>query len=411
MSGTLRRLPARRHMAKKLNPQVIAAARKRGNRAERREQEKQRFHDEIAENRNSGGVIVIPPPESQTPAAEHKKLRVAAYCRVSTQEEEQVGSFEMQVLHFKQKIEGNPDWELVEIFKDEGISGTSINKRLGFQKMMTAAQNGEIDLIITKSISRFGRNIVDVEANLRLLAELNPPVTVEFEAEGLTSNGGGMTKLIITLLSALAEMESRQKGDAISAGIRWRMEEGIYRFSVHNTLGYYRDHFGRLVIEPTEAKIVEYIYESCLEGVSPADIARSLTEQGVETPTGKERWLPSTVKGILTNEKYCGDALMQKTYTIDSITHKQRKNQKLNKFFKENHHKAIISRPDWVKVQKILSTRQYASNQGTIQRMKSHVVAKRAKNGYLPDAFVLDPRWSTSERQEFLNILVAGKTQ
>lgn len=160
-------------MAKKLNPQVIAAARKRGNRAERRQLEKQRLHEEIAQNKSSGGVVVIPPPQSETPAAERPKLRVAAYCRVSTQEEEQVGSFEMQVLHFKQKIEGNPDWELVEIFQDEGISGTSTHNRKGFQRMMTAAENGEIDLIITKSISRFGRNIVDVEANLRRLAELN----------------------------------------------------------------------------------------------------------------------------------------------------------------------------------------------------------------------------------------------
>ena len=397
-------------MAKKLNPQVIAAARKRGNRAERRQLEKQRLHEEIAQNKSSGGVVVIPPPQSETPAAERPKLRVAAYCRVSTQEEEQVGSFEMQVLHFKQKIEGNPDWELVEIFQDEGISGTSTHNRKGFQRMMTAAENGEIDLIITKSISRFGRNIVDVEANLRRLAELNPPVTVEFESEGLTSNGGGMTKLLITLLSALAEMESRQKGEAISAGIRWRMAEGIYRFSVHNTLGYYRDHFGRLVIEPTEAKIVEYIYESCLEGASPADIAKSLTEQGVETPTGKDKWLPATIKGILSNEKYCGDVLMQKTYTIDSLTHKKRKNQKLNKFFKENHHKAIISRSDWERVQQILKTRQYVSVNGALRHIKNHVVAKRAKSGYLPDAYVLDSRWTATERREFLKMIDEEKT-
>lgn len=155
---------------------------------------------------------------------------------------------------------------------------------------------------------------------------------------------------------------------------------------------------------------MEYIYESCLEGASPADIAKSLTEQGVETPTGKDKWLPATIKGILSNEKYCGDVLMQKTYTIDSITHKKRKNQKLNKFFKENHHKAIISRSDWERVQQILKTRQYVSVNGALRHIKNHVVAKRAKSGYLPDAYVLDSRWTATERREFLKMIDEEKT-
>lgn len=135
------------------------------------------------------------------------------------------------------------------------------------------------------------------------------------------------------------------------------MAESIYKFSVQNTLGFYRDHFGRLVIEPTEARIVEYIYESCLESATPAEIAAALTEQGIKSPMGNDLWSAGTVRSILRNEKYCGDALMQKTYTKDFRTHKSVKNTDLNMYFKENHHTAIIKKEDWIKVQKLLSER------------------------------------------------------
>lgn len=297
-------------MAKPLDPQKIEAMRRSSARAERRNQKRNQMREEIARNQSGNGVIVIPPQKSAEAPAPFKKLRVAAYCRVSTQEEQQVGSFEMQVHHFTKRIEANPEWEMVEIYQDEGISATTIEKRLGFQKMIADAVDGKIDLILTKSISRFGRNIVDILNNLRTLSALNPPVSVEFETEGITYTGDGKNNLLIALLSALAEMESQQKSEAIKAGIRWRMAEGIYKFSVHNTLGFYRDHFGRLVIEPTEARIVEYIYESCLEGAAPAEIAAALTEQGIKSPMGNDSWSPGTVRSILRNEKYCGDALM-----------------------------------------------------------------------------------------------------
>ena len=186
-------------MAKPLDPKKIESARQFSSRAERREQRRKLMKDEIAENQRSNGVIVIPPKKLQEVQQERPKLRVAAYCRVSTQEEEQVGSFDMQVRHFTQRIEGNPqvrhftqriegnpDWELVEIYQDEGISATTVKKRLGFQKMIADAVDGKIDLILTKSISRFGRNIVDILDNLNILSALNPPVSVEFETEHIT---------------------------------------------------------------------------------------------------------------------------------------------------------------------------------------------------------------------------------
>ena len=393
-------------MAKKLNPAEIEAARQRKSRSERREQKKQLLHDEIQQNQSSGGVVVIPPPPKQyAEGVSAPKLRVAAYCRVSTQEEQQVGSFEMQIHHFRQKIESNPNWELVEIYQDEGISGTSVNKRLGFQKMMADATDGKIDLILTKGINRFGRNIVDILNNLRILSALNPPVAVQFETEGLTSIGDGSNNLLIAILSALAELESQQKSEAIKAGIRWRMAEGIYKFSVHNTLGYYRDHFGRLVIEPTEAKIVEYIYDSCLEGATPTEIADALTEQGIKSPMGKDRWYAGTVKGILQNEKYCGDALMQKTYTKDFREHKSVKNTELNKYFKENHHTAIIKKEDWKKVQEILSVHRAVGRVTTLRRLTNSFVVTRAKHTLFKGFFVLDPRWTAADRREFIKII------
>ena len=392
-------------MAKPLDPKAIEAERKTSSRAERREQKRRQMQDEISHNQRGNGVVIIPPQKRRELAEEPPKLRVAAYCRVSTQEEKQVGSFDMQIHHFAKRIEANPQWELVEIYQDEGISATTVEKRLGFQKMIADAVDGKIDLILTKSISRFGRNIVDILDNLRTLSALNPPVSVEFETEGITYTGDGRNNLLISLLAALAEMESQQKSEAIKAGIRWRMAEGIYKFSVQNTLGFYRDHFGRLVIEPTEARIVEYIYESCLEGATPAEIAAALTEQGIKSPMGNDLWSAGTVRSILRNEKYCGDALMQKTYTKDFRTHKSVKNTDLNMYFKENHHTAIIKKEDWIKVQKLLSERHSTAERATLRRLSNHFVAYRVKDGLFKGYLFIDSRWSFMERQEFMKIV------
>ena len=186
-------------MAKPLDPKAIEAERQTSSRAERREQKRRQMQDEISYNQRGNGVI-IPPQKRRELAVEPSKLRVAAYCRVSTQEEQQVGSFDMQIHHFTKRIEANPQWELVEIYQDEGISATTVEKRLGFQKMIADAVDGKIDLILTKSISRFGRNIVDILDNLRTLSALNPPVSVEFETEGIAYTGDGRNNLLISLL-------------------------------------------------------------------------------------------------------------------------------------------------------------------------------------------------------------------
>ena len=302
-------------MAIKLDPEVAEAARKKGSQTERGEPQKETIQEAIEQSKRGKSVVVIPPPvKTYTGEQTNRKLRVAAYCRVSTQEEEQENSFDIQVHHFEQRIKSNPAWELVDIYKDKGISGTSVQKRLEFQRMINDAVAGKIDLILTKSISRFGRNVVDVNKNLRLLVSLPNPVAVEFETEGITYSGDGTNNLVVSILTALAEMESQQKSEAIKAGIRWRMAEGIYKFTVKYTLGFYRDNFGRIRIEPTEAKIVEYIYDSFLAGATSMAIAEALTEQGIPTPRGKEKWWAGTIISILRNEKYCGKRRIRRIF-------------------------------------------------------------------------------------------------
>ena len=227
-------------MTKKLDAQRIEQARQKQEPRNPREEEKRRIRDTIAKNRRGERKVTVILPEKKPDTSEDAlKLRVAAYCRVSTAEEAQAGSFEMQVQHFRSVIESNPNYELVKIYTDEGISGTSVHKRAGFLEMIEDAKAGKIDLILTKSISRFGRNIVDILTTLRMLDSLNP-VSVIFESEGINTGNSG-NKLIISILSALAELESQQKSIAIKEGIRYRMQEGLYKFSVKHTLGYYRD--------------------------------------------------------------------------------------------------------------------------------------------------------------------------
>ena len=202
-------------MATPIDPQEYAAARRKTTRKERREEFRTIMQEDIMRNQRGNGVQIIPPVKKQYGAGTPKKLRAAAYVRVSTQEEQQVGSFDMQILHFRQKIESDPELELVEIYQDEGVSGTSTLKRLGFQRMINDAKEGRIDLILTKSINRFGRNIVDILNNLRILSSLEPPVPITFETEGITYRGDGRNNFLIAILSALAEMESQQKSEAI----------------------------------------------------------------------------------------------------------------------------------------------------------------------------------------------------
>lgn len=393
-------------MPRRLDAERIEQARRKEPEVNHKELERQRMQETIEANRKGRrkGRLRLPEKAQARDLEEPKKLRVAAYCRVSTQEEKQMGSFEMQVQHFRSLITSNPMYELVDIYEDEGISGTSIEKRKDFVRMIEDAKAGKLDLILTKSISRFGRNIVDILTTLEMLSNLTPPVAVTFESQGISTGNGG-NKLIISILSALAEMESQQRSIAVTEGIRYRMREGLYKFTVKNTIGYYRDYAGRIRIEPAGAEVVKYIYDSFLEGSSIQEIADMLTEQGISTPKGKDKWGYATIRSILRNEKYCGDVLYQKTYTKDYLSHKSVKNNALPQWIWEDVHPAIIQRKRWVQVQEILDTGRSTKKKPKVMEKKFSVA--RVKSGILRGYFLLDASWTNNERKQFLQMIDA----
>ena len=394
-------------MAKKLDVERIEQARQKGEKTgSRSDAVKREIQETIAKNRRGERKVhVIMPQKKEYAYQDAPKVRVAAYCRVSTAEEAQEGSFEMQVQHFQSVIDNNPNYELVKIYTDKGISGTSVGKRKGFQEMIEDACAGKIDLILTKSISRFGRNIVDILTTLRTLSDLNPPVAVNFESEGINTSDG-KNKLIISILSALAELESQQKSIAIKEGIRYRMQEGLYKYSVKNTIGYYRDYSGRVKIEPAEAEIVRYIFDSFTEGASPREIAESLTEQGIRSPKGMEYWRQSTIKSILRNEKYCGDVRYQKTYSKDFLTHKTAKNRNiLPQWYWEDAPPAIIKKAQWKRAQELLDTGNWRKSSKPLAAMQKKFTVAKVKSGVLRGYFLLDMMWSKEERDQFIQII------
>ena len=286
-----------------------------------------------------------------------KKLRVAAYCRVSTENDNQEGSFELQVQEYTRTIQENPDWEFVKIYQDKGISATSVDKRTQFLEMIEDCKAGKIDLILTKSASRFARNIVDSLHFIRLLKNLNPPVGVTFTTENYnsldeTSEGR------LAWLALQAQDESARKSDSIKWGIRKRFAVGIPRCP--RILGYDLDENGNYFIVEDEARFVRYIFKSYLNGYTAGLIAENLTLAGVPTITGKSSvWSPGVVVGILTNEKYCGDVIMQKSFVKDFLTHKTVKNTgQVPSYIYKNHHPPIIPRAQWDKVQRLVETRR-----------------------------------------------------
>ena len=303
-------------------------------------------------------VTIIEPVAQQLQEAEHfkpQKLRVAAYARVSTEQDEQESSYEAQVDFYTRYIGNNPDWEFIKVFADRGITGTNTKNREEFNRMVELALNGGIDLILTKSISRFARNTVDTLQTVRKLKAAG--VEVIFEKENLHTFDP-KCEVMLTIMSSLAQEESR----SISENIRWaqrkNMQEGKVHVAYSRFLGYCKGEDGRLEIVESEAQIVRKIYEFFLSGKTIRHIANYLTEQSVPTPSGKKVWSVSTVRSILGNEKYRGDALLQKTYTVDYLTKEVRKNDgEVRQYLVENSHEPIIDPEIFDLVQQKLKTR------------------------------------------------------
>lgn len=277
---------------------------------------------------------------TSTPLNEQTKRRVAGYARVSTDSDEQFTSYEAQVDYYTNYIKSRDDWEFVSVYTDEGITGTSTKRREGFKHMVADALAGKIDLIITKSVSRFARNTVDSLTTIRQLKEHG--TECYFEKENIwTFDSKG--ELLITIMSSLAQEEARSISENCTWGQRKRFADGKVTVPFKRFLGYDRGEDGNLIINEQEAVIVKRIYSMFLRGMTPYGIAVKLTDDGIPSPGQKKKWNAGTVRRMLENEKYKGDALLQKSYTVDFLTKKHKKNEgEIPQYYVENNHEAII---------------------------------------------------------------------
>ena len=287
-----------------------------------------------------------------TPTQDKKKRRVAGYARVSTDREEQETSYEAQVKYYTEYIKGREDWEFVKIYTDEGISATSTAHREGFKQMIADAITGKIDLIVTKSVSRFARNTVDSLTTVRKLKDKG--IEIYFEKENIwTLDSKG--ELLITIMSSLAQEESRSISENTTWGQRRRFAEGKASVGYGNFLGYDKD----FKINEEQAETVRLIYKLYLSGLSCHAIHKKLEADGVPAPAGGKRWYAETIKSILTNEKYKGDALLQKKYTVDFLSKKMVPNNgEVPQYYVEDHHEGIVTAEEFDEVQAEIRRRE-----------------------------------------------------
>ncbi len=311
-------------------------------------------------------VTVIPAkinPITGKVDANRKKRRVAGYARVSTDSDEQFTSYEAQVDYYTRFIQANPDWEFVKVYTDAGISGLNTKNREGFNTMIADALAGSIDLIVTKSVSRFARNTVDSLTTVRKLKENG--VEVFFQKENIyTLDSKG--ELLITIMSSLAQEESRSISENVTWGQRKRFADGKVSMAYKHFLGYRKGKDGKPEIDPEEAETVRSIYRWFMEGQTYCTIASRLTKEGVLSPGGKQKWQPNTVKSILMNEKYMGAALLQKSFTVDFLQKKMKPNEgEIPQYYVAESHPAIIDPEEWRKVQAEIARRtQYDHKAG-----------------------------------------------
>ena len=299
--------------------------------------------------------IVVIPAKSRDEIKQTTRLKVAAYCRVSTDQEEQESSYEAQISYYTEKIGKNTEWQMAGIFADEGITGTQAKKRPEFLKMIRLCRQGKIDMILTKSLSRFARNTVDSLKYIRDLKALG--IAIVFEKENINTLETD-TEMMLTIMSCFAQAESESISKNVSWGIRQSFKNGNVPMQYARLLGYRKSDDDKPEIVPEEAEIVKEIYRLYLDGMSLNMIVDRLNEKGLTTKGSNSPYRKEVVQRILTNEKYTGDALLQKTYITDCITKKSRKNNgELPMYLVKNHHEAIISRADFNRVQEEMARR------------------------------------------------------
>ena len=309
---------------------------------------------------NKSELECIPAKPKQKLFEETITKRVCAYCRVSTDDPKQTSSYELQKNHYADMIKEHPNWELVGIFADEGISGTSLAHRDNFVRMIEECKNGNIDLIVTKSISRFARNIVDCIKSIRELAQLPHPVGVFFEVEHIYTLDN-TSEMILAVLSATAQEESRTRSEIMNISVEQRFSRGI--FILTELFGFHRDKNGNLIINEDEADTVRICFYLFLGGYSATEIANILTALGRKRKRGSTIWTAGAVRSILQNEKHCGDVLARKTFTPNYLDHKKKKNrQDRNQYRQKNHHDGIVSREVFLATQTMIDSHKYMSS-------------------------------------------------
>lgn len=342
---------------------------------------------------SSDKLEVIPAIVRENFFHDNREKRVAIYARVSTDDARQTSSYELQKNHYRDFVSQHPEWTLVEIYADEGISGTSLKNRNAFIRMIDDCKAGKIDLIVTKNVSRFARNVVDCISYIRQLAALTPPVGIFFESEGLYTLDA-KSEIGLSFISIFAQEESRIRSEVMNASIEMRFRRGL--FLTPELLGYNHDESGNLVINEDEARTVRLIFFMYLFGYTCRQIALTLTQLGRRTKKSNLTWSASTVLSILQNERHCGAVLARKTFTENYLDHKSKKNRRnRNQYRHENHHEAIVSKDDFIAVQRLIQNARYGYK-GFLPQLQV------IPSGSLCGCVIVHPKWSGFHAQDYV---------
>lgn len=320
------------------------------------------------------------------------RQRVAVYARVSTDNVQQTSSYELQKKYYEDFVVHHPNWTLVKIYADEGISGTSLAHRDEFNSMIADCRSGKIDMIITKSVSRFARNVVDCISMVRMLAELPSPVGVFFESECIFSLKDD-SQMALSFQATMAQEESHIRSRSMETSLRMRLDGGLPL--TPKLLGYSHDADGNLVVNPDEAPTVKLIFYMYLYGYSTSDIAAALTELGRKTYLGNVKWTSNSIVQVLRNERHCGDVLTPKTFTPNYLNHKARKNRgDRPQSLYRNHHEGIVSRDDFIAVQHLLNNSKYG-NRSILPELRV------IDSGLLRGFVTINPRWAGFKPEDY----------
>lgn len=360
-----------------------------GTRAERIARIKKRYSQQVDLSR----IIVYEPTKKPIDYYDNEAYtRVAVYVRVSTGSESQTSSYELQKKYYEDFVVRHPQWELVGIYADEGISGTAYKNRKNFNLMLDDCRRGKIDLIITKSVSRFARNVVDCIGLVRDLADLKPRVGVLFEMENIFSLKDD-SQMALSFQATMAQEESHVKSRSMNASYDMRYDNGMYM--TPRLLGYTQDEDGNLIINHEEAPTVKLIFNMYLCNYSAAEIAEVLMRLGRKTFKGNTKWSSSTVLSVLKNERHCGELLTRKTWTPNYLNHRSVKNMGEKRQIRVlEHHEAIIPVDDFFAVQKMIENAKYG-NKSILPDLQV------IKTGYLKGYVIINPRWSGFDESDY----------